>query len=270
MSRNTLANSTIIAPSILSADFTKLGQELNDVEKGGADWIHIDVMDGHFVPNISYGPIVVDACKKATNLILDVHLMIEKPDLLIPEFAKAGADLISVHAEACTHLHRTIQLIKSLESERYKDESKYKNNNRTMGNCHCKDSNKNEFNQQSTFGGDKNIKAGVALNPATPLSSIEWIIDEIDFILIMSVNPGFGGQKFIQSSLEKIESLSAMIKNRGSNAIIQVDGGVAPDTIGKVAAAGAISFVAGSAIFKTSDYKETIKNLREATGLLSA
>ncbi|MBF0228994.1 MAG: ribulose-phosphate 3-epimerase [Desulfamplus sp.] len=212
----------IIAPSILSADFTKLGQELNDVEKAGADWIHIDVMDGHFVPNISYGPIIVDACKKATSLTLDVHLMIEKPDLMIPEFANAGADLISVHAEACTHLHRTIQLIKSL-----------------------------------------NIKAGVALNPATPLSAIEWVINDVDFVLIMSVNPGFGGQQFIDSSIEKIKALSKMIKEKNSKAIIQIDGGIGFETISKVASAGATSFVAGSAIFKTANYKETITRLRD-------
>lgn len=232
---------SIIAPSILSADFTKLGQELNDVEKAGADWIHIDVMDGHFVPNISYGPIIVEACKKATSLTLDVHLMIEKPDLMIPEFANAGADLISVHAEACSHLHRTIQLIKSLESLRYKN------------------INDNEEKKQVKT----NIKAGVALNPATPLSAIEWVLNDVDFVLIMSVNPGFGGQKFIDSSIEKIKALSKMIKERNSKAIIQVDGGIGFETIGKVADAGATSFVAGSAIFKTADYKETIMRLRE-------
>ena len=212
----------IIAPSILSADFTKLGEELISIEQAGADWIHIDVMDGRFVPNITYGPIIVDACKKASNLILDVHLMIEKPDLLIPEFAKAGADYISVHAEACTHLHRSLQHIKS-------------------------------------FG----KKAGVALNPATPLSSIKWVIDQLDFVLIMSVNPGFGGQKFISSSIEKIAKLSDLLKEKNSDAIIQVDGGINRETIAQVSAAGATSFVAGSAIFNTPDYKETIAQMRK-------
>ena len=212
---------TIIAPSILSANFTILGQEISAVEKGGADWIHIDVMDGQFVPNISYGPIIVKACKKITSLPLDVHLMIERPDHLIPDFIKAGADLISVHAEACTHLHRTIQMIQ---------------------------------------GSD--VKAGVALNPATPLTCLEWIIEELDFVLIMSVNPGFGGQKFIKSSLDKIEQLSSLIEETGSRAIIQVDGGVSETTIDKVAKVGATSFVAGSAIFGTPDYGETIVKLR--------
>ena len=212
----------IIAPSILSADFTRLGEELINIEQAGADWIHIDVMDGQFVPNISYGPIIVDACKRASNLVLDVHLMIETPDLIIPEFARAGANYISVHQEACNHLHRSLQLIKS-------------------------------------FG----IKAGVALNPATPLSSIEWIVDQLDFVLIMSVNPGFGGQNFIESSISKIKNLSKMLKEKNSNAIIQVDGGINNSTIKAVSEAGATSFVAGSAIFNTEDYKETISSLRQ-------
>ncbi|MDY0221058.1 MAG: ribulose-phosphate 3-epimerase [Desulfobacterium sp.] len=212
---------TIIAPSILSADFTILGQEISAVEKGGADWIHIDVMDGQFVPNISYGPIIVKACKKVTSLPLDVHLMIERPDHLIPEFIKAGADLISVHAEACTHLHRTIQMIQSSD-----------------------------------------VKAGVALNPATPLTCLKWIIEELDFVLIMSVNPGFGGQKFIESSLHKIEQLASLIEETGSRAIIQVDGGVSETTMDRVAKAGATSFVAGSAIYGAPDYGEAIGKLR--------
>ncbi len=212
----------IIAPSILSADFTRLGDELNAIEKAGADWIHIDVMDGHFVPNITYGPIIVEACKRASTLVRDVHLMIEKPDLMIPEFANAGADYISVHVEACTHLHRSLQLIKS-------------------------------------FG----IKAGVALNPATPISSIEYVMDQLDFILVMSVNPGFGGQKFIDSSIDKIKALSRIIKEQKLKTIIQVDGGINKDTIKLVSKAGASSFVAGSAIFHTDDYQKTISILRE-------
>ncbi|OGR11842.1 MAG: ribulose-phosphate 3-epimerase [Desulfobacterales bacterium RIFOXYA12_FULL_46_15] len=212
----------IIAPSILSADFTRLGEELKAIKNAGADWIHIDVMDGHFVPNITYGPIIVEACKRASDLVLDVHLMIEKPDMIIPEFVKAGADYISVHAEACTHLHRSLQLIKS-------------------------------------FG----IKSGAALNPATPISAIEYVLDQTDFILIMSVNPGFGGQKFIESSIDKIKTLYRMIKEKNLKTIIQVDGGINKDTIRSVSKAGASSFVAGSAIFHTDDYQETISLLRE-------
>jgi ribulose-phosphate 3-epimerase len=213
----------IIAPSILSADFTRLGEEIKAVDNAGADWIHIDVMDGHFVPNLSYGPVIVEAAKKATKLPLDVHLMIEKPDLLIPEFVKAGADLISVHAEACTHLHRTIGMIK-----------------------------------------DYSVKSGVALNPATPLSAIEWVLPYLDFVLVMSVNPGFGGQKFIPESLEKIKTLKRIINENDLDVIIQIDGGVNLSTIKEIAAAGADSFVAGSAIFGTDDYQKTINDFRGA------
>lgn len=208
---------SIIAPSILSADFSKLGDEIKAVEAAGAGWIHIDVMDGHFVPNLTYGPIIVAAAKKVTDLPLDVHLMIEKPDLLIPAFAKAGADLISVHAEACTHLNRSIQLIKSL-----------------------------------------GVKAGVALNPATPLSAIEWVLDELDFVLVMSVNPGFGGQSFIENSLDKVREIKRMITEKGLPTLIQIDGGVNKKTVRTIAEAGVDSFVAGSAIFGSDSYDDTI------------
>ncbi len=213
----------LIAPSILSADFTCLGKEVAAVETAGADWIHIDVMDGRFVPNITYGPIIVEACKRVTSLPLDVHLMIEKPESIIPDFAKAGADYISVHTETCPHLHRTLQQIREL-----------------------------------------GVKPGVALNPATPLSSIEYIADQLEFVLIMSVNPGFGGQKFIASSIEKIRALADLLAKKNPSAIIQVDGGVNADTIASVAGAGAGCFVAGSAIFNTPDYQHTIAALRHA------
>jgi len=212
----------IIAPSILSADFTKLGEEIKSVENAGADWIHIDVMDGHFVPNLTYGPIIVEAAKRITSLPLDVHLMIENPDASIPDFIKAGADLISVHVEACIHLNRTIQMIK-----------------------------------------EAGIKAGVALNPATPISSVDWILEYLDFILIMSVNPGFGGQSFISNSLEKIKTLKNMITDRGLSTLVQIDGGVNQNTIGDIAMAGTDSFVAGSAIFGSDNYKETIDMFRK-------
>lgn len=212
----------IIAPSILSADFSKLGDEIKAVDKAGADWIHIDVMDGHFVPNITYGPIIVEAAKTSTDLPLDVHLMIEKPDLMIPEFINAGADLISVHAEACTHLNRTVNLIK-----------------------------------------ESGVKAGVALNPATPLSSIEWVLEDLDFVLIMSVNPGFGGQKFIKNTLDKIGLLKQMIVDNGLSTLIQIDGGVNKNTIEEIGLAGVDSFVAGSAIFGSNSYQDTIHDFRK-------
>lgn len=212
----------LIAPSILSADFTRLGEDIAAVDKAGADWIHIDVMDGQFVPNISYGPIIVEAAKKVTALPLDVHLMIVNPDHRIPDFIKAGADLISVHAEACIHLNRTLQLIR-----------------------------------------ESGVKSGVALNPATSLSTIEWSLDYLDFVLIMSVNPGFGGQKFIGSSIQKIRCLKKMIDDRSLDIRIQVDGGVNKSTIREISQAGADVFVAGSAIFGTDNYTETISELRK-------
>jgi ribulose-phosphate 3-epimerase len=211
-----------IAPSILSADFSKLGDEIKSVEEAGADWIHVDVMDGHFVPNITIGPLVVEAARRVTSLPIDVHLMIENPDRYIKDFAKAGADLISVQVEACVHLNRTIQMIK-------------------------------EFDR----------RAGVVLNPSTPLSSIEWIMEDVDFIMIMSVNPGFGGQDFIPNSLDKVEALRKIIQDRGLATLIEIDGGVNEKTIKNLSDAGVDVFVAGSAIFKSPDYKKTINRFRE-------
>jgi ribulose-phosphate 3-epimerase len=211
----------LIAPSILSADFSRLGEEINAVERVGADWIHVDVMDGHFVPNITIGPAVVEAVKRVTGLPLDVHLMIEKPDQYLEDFVKAGSDLLTVQVEACVHLHRTIQAIKEL-----------------------------------------GVKAAVALNPSTPVSTIEWVLEEVDMVLIMSVNPGFGGQKFIPQALQKIEELKSMIGARNPNVLIEVDGGINEETIRSVSKAGADVFVAGSAIFGSSDYGETISKFR--------
>ena len=211
----------LIAPSILSADFSRLGEEINAVERVGADWIHVDVMDGHFVPNITIGPAVVEAVKRVTGLPVDVHLMIENADQYLEDFVKAGSDSLTVQAEACVHLHRTIQAIKEL-----------------------------------------GVKAAVALNPSTPVSTIEWILEEVDMVLIMSVNPGFGGQKFIPQALQKIEELKSMIGARNPNVLIQVDGGVNEKTIRSVSKAGADVFVAGSAIFGSSDYGETISKFR--------
>ena len=210
-----------IAPSILSADFSRLGEEIAAIDSAGADYIHIDVMDGHFVPNITIGPLVVDAVRKVTQKPLDVHLMIENPDLYIPDFAKAGADIIVVHEEAVDHLHRTIQLIKSLGK-----------------------------------------KAGVSINPGTPINTLEAILDDLDLVLVMTVNPGFGGQSFIDSCLPKIKGLREMITARGLNTELEVDGGVKIDNIAKIAKAGADVFVAGSAVFNTDDYSETITCLR--------
>lgn len=210
-----------IAPSILSADFAKLGEEIKDVENGGADYIHVDVMDGHFVPNITIGPLIVNAIRPTTKLPLDVHLMIENPDLYIPEFAKAGADIITVHVEACKHLHRTLHLIK-----------------------------------------ETGVKAGVVLNPATPVNMIEHILDDIDMVLFMTVNPGFGGQKFIHSVLPKIKTVASLIKERGLDIEIEVDGGVNPETAKLCIEAGANVLVAGSAVFNKEDRKKAIEAIR--------
>ena len=211
-----------IAPSILSADFSRLGEDTQAVDHAGADYIHVDVMDGHFVPNITIGPLVVDALRKVTAKPLDVHLMIENPDLYIEAFANAGADIITVHQEAVPHLHRTVQLIKSLGK-----------------------------------------KAGISLNPATPVETLDVILDELDLVLVMSVNPGFGGQAFIPSALDKISALRQRITQRGLATEIEVDGGVKIDNIRQVVAAGADVLVAGSAIFNTDDYAATISALRE-------
>lgn len=211
-----------ISPSILSADFSRLGEEINAVEKAGADYIHIDVMDGLFVPNISIGPLIVKTVKKITRLPLDVHLMIIDPDKYIDEFIDAGSDILTVHVEAATHLHRTITHIKEL-----------------------------------------GIRAGVSLNPSTPLSSLDYILEYVDMVLIMSVNPGFGGQKFIESIIPKIESLRAMIDKNNLETELNVDGGINIDNIENVAAAGATVFVAGSGIYGTPDYKETISLMKD-------
>lgn len=210
----------MLAPSILSADFARLGAEISDVIRAGADVIHVDVMDGRFVPNITIGPLVVAAVRKICTHPLDVHLMIVEPDRYIDAFAAAGADWITVHVEACTHLHRTIQHIKKLGK-----------------------------------------KAGVVLNPATSLSALDYILEEVDLVMLMSVNPGFGGQSFIPSSLEKIRTLKARIDALGLPTGIEIDGGVSPDTIGAIAAAGVNIFVAGSAVFN-GDYGRNIAALK--------
>ncbi|MGD6833266.1 ribulose-phosphate 3-epimerase [Sutcliffiella halmapala] len=210
-----------IAPSILSADFANLQKDIQDVEQGGADYIHIDVMDGHFVPNITIGPLVVEAIRPITKLPLDVHLMIENPDTYIPAFAKAGADIISVHVEACRHLHRTVQLIKA-----------------------------------------EGVKAGVVINPATPVESIVPILNDVDLVLLMTVNPGFGGQAFIKDVLKKISHVRSLITERGLSVEVEVDGGVNPETAALCVEAGADVLVAGSAIYQQTDRKKAISSIR--------
>jgi ribulose-phosphate 3-epimerase len=210
-----------IAPSILSADFSRLGEEVRAVEQAGADYIHIDVMDGHFVPNITVGPMIVKAVRKITQLPLDVHLMITDPDRFIDEFVRCGADILTVQAEALIHTHRTIQHIRS-----------------------------------------QGARASISLNPATPLNGLEYILEDLDMVLLMTVNPGFGGQEFIPSVVPKIRRLREMVVERGCSVEIEVDGGIGPETIGLASAAGADVFVAGSAIFYSEDYAETIRSMR--------
>ncbi|PID43137.1 MAG: ribulose-phosphate 3-epimerase [Proteobacteria bacterium] len=212
----------LIAPSILSADFTNLGDEIRGVDEAGADVIHIDVMDGHFVPNITIGPLVVKAVRKITVKPLDVHLMIMDADRYIDAFAAAGADWITVHVEACTHLQRTVSRIR-----------------------------------------EHGLKAGVVLNPATPLSTLDYILADIDLVMLMSVNPGFGGQSFLPVTLTKIRALRSIIAQHSPEVLIEVDGGVAPETIGPIAEAGAHVFVAGSAIYGCDEYAPVISELRE-------
>ena len=215
-----------LAPSILSADFARLLEDVKKVEKAGCEYLHIDVMDGHLVPNITLGPAIVKSLRKDVNMVFDTHLMIENPDNYIKDFVDAGSDLIVVHAEACRHLHRTIQNIKSY-----------------------------------------NVKAGVALNPATSIESIKHIIEDVDMVLIMTVNPGFGGQSFIESMLEKIKELKQLIDDKNLNVDIQVDGGIKPDNIHKVVEAGANIIVAGSAIFNSENIEETVSLMRKNASL---
>ncbi|MGL4913787.1 MAG: ribulose-phosphate 3-epimerase [Romboutsia sp.] len=215
-----------LAPSILAADFARLLEDVKKVENAGCEYLHIDVMDGHFVPNITLGPAIVKSLRKDVGMVFDAHLMIENPDNYIKEFVDAGCDLIVVHEEACRHLHRTIQNIKS-----------YK------------------------------VKAGVALNPATPVETIKHILKDLDMVLIMTVNPGFGGQSFIESMIPKIEELKNMIESQNLNVDIQVDGGIKPENVDKVVKAGANVIVAGSAIFNSDNINETIKQFRKNADL---
>lgn len=213
----------LLAPSILSADLSRLGEEIREVEAAGADWVHVDVMDGRFVPNITLGPLMVEAARRVTTLPLDVHLMIVEPERYVEAFAAAGADVISVHVEASPHLQRTLATIRGLGK-----------------------------------------KAGVVLNPHTPESALDYVLEDVDLILVMSVNPGFGGQRFLTSSLRKLEALRERIEKSGSDIRLEVDGGVAPDTAEAVVRAGADVLVAGSAVFGAADRKRALRTLRDA------
>lgn len=211
-----------VAPSLLSANFAKLAEEIQSVENAGADWLHVDVMDGHFVPNITLGPFIVEAIKRHAHVPLDVHLMIENPDAYIPDFVRAGADIISVHAEACVHLHRTLQLIRA-----------------------------------------KGAQAAVALNPHTPLSTLSYVLSEVDMVLLMTVNPGFGGQSFIPQMLSKVRGLRQMLQENDREGVwIEVDGGINAQTAAQVREAGANVLVAGSAIFGADNRAEMIRQIR--------
>lgn len=215
-----------LAPSILSADFAKLLEDVKKVEKAGCEYLHIDVMDGHFVPNITLGPGIVKSLRKDVNMVFDTHLMIENPDNYIKDFVDAGSNLIVVHVEACRHLHRTIQNIKS-----------------------------------------HNVKAGVALNPGTPIETIKHVLQDVDMVLVMTVNPGFGGQSFIESMIGKIKELKQLIDEKNLNVDIQVDGGIKPSNINQVVEAGANVIVAGSAIFNSENIEETVKLMRKNASL---
>ncbi len=214
----------LIAPSILSADFARLGEEVDNVIAAGADWVHFDVMDNHYVPNLTIGPLVCSALRQhGVTAPIDVHLMVQPVDRIVPDFANAGASLISFHPEASNHVHRTIQLIKS-----------------------------------------HGCKAGLVLNPATPVDALDWVLEDLDLVLVMSVNPGFGGQAFIPSALDKLRAVRRKIDATGKPIRLEIDGGVKADNIGEIAAAGADTFVAGSAIFNAPDYADVIGRMRAA------